>query len=103
MKKQKACVEGLSIEMLTRVGEVLKVLAHPHRLKIVEILEGHKGLPVHAIAEQLDLTHAATSQHLNHMKRAGILSAERKGKEVNYAITDTRSLTILKCIRTKAS
>ena len=103
MKKEENCVEGLSIEMLERVGEVLKVLAHPHRLKIVEILEGSKGLPVHTIAEKLELPHAATSQHLNHMKRVGILSAQRNGKEVNYAIADARSISILKCIRSKAS
>ena len=103
MMKRETCVDGLSIEMLARMGEVLRVLAHRHRLKIVEILEGSKGLPVHTISEQLELPHAATSQHLNHMRRVGILSAQRNGKEVNYAIADERSLSILKCIRSKAS
>lgn len=90
------------MEELARVGEVLKVLAHPCRLKIVEILEGSDGKPVHEIQQGVDLSHAATSQHLNQMRRAGLVASERRGKEVWYRISDERSLTILNCIRSKA-
>jgi DNA-binding transcriptional ArsR family regulator len=93
---------GLSIETLGRMAQVLRLLAHPHRLKIVEILEGSEGEPVHAIVERLGLPQAATSQHLNQMRRVGLVAAERRGKEVWYRIADRSSIRILNCIRSKA-
>jgi DNA-binding transcriptional ArsR family regulator len=40
----------------------------------------------------------ALSQHLNHMKRAGLVQAERRGKEVWYSIADRRAITVLHCM-----
>jgi len=91
----------LSHEVLARMAQVLKLLAHPHRLKIIEILEGEDEAPVHVIVERLGLPQGATSQHLNQMRRANLIEAERRGKEVWYRIADRRSLTILSCIRGK--
>lgn len=99
MKTNKGKKCGLSVELLARMAETIKLLAHPYRLKIVEILDVNGSLPVHEIVKQLDLPQAATSQHLNQMKRVGLIKAERKGKEVWYAVGDPRALTILGCIR----
>ena len=82
---------------------MLKLLAHAHRLKIVDILEHTESLPVFEIMQQLGLPQAATSHHLNAMKRVGLLTAERRGKEVWYSIADPRALTILSCIRQKGA
>jgi DNA-binding transcriptional ArsR family regulator len=97
-KKDRKCA-GLSVELLARMAETLKLLAHPRRLKIIEILDVSGSSPVHVIAEQLGLPQAATSQHLNQMKRLRLINAERKGKEVWYSVGDPRALTILGCIR----
>lgn len=93
------CGEALPLEMMARMAQVLKLLAHPQRLKVVEILDGRDEVPVRRIAEWLALPHAATSQHLNQMKRVGLLESERRGKEVWYRIADRRCINILKCIR----
>jgi DNA-binding transcriptional ArsR family regulator len=85
--------------MLDRMASVLKLLAHPQRLKIIEILEARREAPVHAVTERLGLPQAVTSQHLNAMKRAGLVASRRRGKEVWYEIADPRSITILDCIR----
>ena len=90
---------GLSMERLTRMTETLKLLAHPQRLKIIDILDRNGASPVYWIADELGLASAATSQHLNQMKRAGLIAAERHGREVRYAVLDPRALTILGCIR----
>ena len=92
---------GLTIPFLRRTAQVLRLLAHPRRLKIVEILEGRAGLPVGEIARRVGLPPAATSQHLNQMRRAGLLAADRRGREVRYRVADARSLAILNCIRKK--
>lgn len=92
---------ALTPERLGRMAQVLRLLAHPHRLKIVEILGGQDDAPVGRIAENLNLPPAATSQHLNLMRRVGLLEAERNGREVRYRIGDRRCLSILDCIRGK--
>jgi DNA-binding transcriptional ArsR family regulator len=94
------CVTELSVETLARAAQVLRLLAHPHRLKVIELLEAREdGAPVHEIAHRLRLPPAATSQHLNHMRRVGLVAARRSGRTVRYRIADARSLRILNCIR----
>ena len=93
----------LTIEYLDRVARMLKLLAHPHRLKIVEALDVSGALPVYELMTRLGLAQAPTSQHLNLMRRAGLVEAERRGREIWYDIADRRCLGILNCIRSKRS
>ena len=95
------CSGSLSIEDLARMAKVLKLLAHPYRLKIIELLESDGSAPVHLLVGQLGLTQAATSNHLKQMRRIGLVECERRGKEVWYRLGDRRSLTILNCMRSK--
>ena len=95
------CPQNLSIEDLARMAKVLKLLAHPYRLKIVDILESEDAVPVHGLVERLGLPQAGVSGHLKKMLRAGLVAAERRGKEVWYSVADRRSLSILDCMRTK--
>ena len=98
--KSTTCPQGeLTIEYLGRVAQMLRLLAHPHRLKIVEMLEKGGSVPVHRITDGLGLSQGATSQHLNQMRRVGLVDSERKGREVRYRIADGRSVSILNCIR----
>ena len=90
----------LTAEKLARTAEMLRVLAHPQRLRLIELLERKAvGLPVNELSACIGLAPAATSQHLNHMRRAGVLASLRQGREVWYRIADPRSLTILHCMR----
>lgn len=90
---------SLPIGLLERMAVVLRVLAHPHRLKVIEMLEERVAAPVSQIQLAIKLPQSATSQHLNHMKKVGLVKSTRRGKEVWYEINDTRALTILNCIR----
>ncbi len=80
------------------MAQVLRLLAHPHRLKILEILRYRDGVPVHEVAERVGLPPAATSQLLNQMRRIGLVRAEREGRVVRYQIADPRSVRVLDCI-----
>ena len=95
------CPQNLSIADLARMAKVLKLLAHPYRLKIVDILETEDAVPVHALMERLDLPQAVVSNHLQKMLRAGLVARQRRGKECWYSVGDRRSLTILNCMRAK--
>lgn len=94
---------GLTIEYLERVARMLKLLAHPHRLKIVEALDAGGACPVHGLMEAVGLPQAPMSQHLNLMRRAGLVEAHRRGREVWYDVADRRCLGVLNCIREKRS
>ena len=98
---QTNCLESLSPELLERMAMVLKLLAHPQRLRIIEILNRRGECPVHDIISELNAPQSVVSQHLNQMRRLGLVSASRRGKEVWYSIGDPRSLSILKCIQGK--
>jgi DNA-binding transcriptional ArsR family regulator len=90
----------LSIEYLQEAARMLRLLAHPHRLKIIDILDGKKdGLAVNSIVELLAINQSAVSQHLSSMQRAGLLKGSRHGKEVWYRIDNAKPLQILACIR----
>lgn len=95
-----SCETRLSVEDMERMAQVLRLLAHAQRLRLVERLE-RGAAPVHDLVEALDLPQATVSQHLNLMRRVGLVGAERRGKEVWYRIADPRSLTILDCMRKK--
>jgi ArsR family transcriptional regulator, zinc-responsive transcriptional repressor len=93
----------LKVEALQRAAETLKMLAHPQRLRIIEILERENQVPVYALVEETEFPQAIVSQHLNLMRRAGLLCSERRGKEMWYSICDPRALSILNCICTNCT
>jgi DNA-binding transcriptional ArsR family regulator len=66
-------------------AEILKVLGHPIRLKIVAGLCA-KECNVKHIWECLGLPQATVSQHLSLLKNKGIISGKRDGVEVHYTV-----------------
>lgn len=93
------CVnELIPMERLEQAATVLRLLAHPHRLRICELLSSDR-MPVGALAEHLGIHCNTASQHLNMMKAFGILASEREGKEVFYRVVDPRPNWLLECIR----
>lgn len=83
-------------------AECLKVLAHPHRLKIVALLK-EELLTVGEIAERLDTLNHMTSEHLRLMQRCGFLKSNRAGRKIYYQIAEPCLLEILKCVEKKFS
>ena len=91
-------LENLSSEAVGTAAEMLRTLAHPMRLRIIDLLHAAGELPVCGITDYLEIAQAATSQHLNHMRRVGLLKTERRGKEVWYSLADARPIALLNCI-----
>ena len=79
------------------VAEVLKAVAHPVRLRIVELLEAGE-MCVGDIVEALGGKQAITSQQLNMMKDKGVLSCRREGARVYYRIENKNVIKLLYCI-----
>lgn len=98
MNKASTRHRRLAPEELRRVADVLRLLAHPHRLAIIELLQQESKAPVRRVARWVGLSPAAASQHLNQLRRVGLLAAERRGREVWYRVEDMRCTAILECI-----
>ncbi len=82
----------------TLQAEYLKALAHPTRIRILELLN-QEGRCVSNIGEKLDLKQSNISQHLGILRSRGILSLRREGGHSIYCIKDTRALKILSMIK----
>ncbi|MEI6123039.1 MAG: metalloregulator ArsR/SmtB family transcription factor [Bacteroidota bacterium] len=90
--------EKINIDKLESAASRLKILAHPMRISIIELLEINKQLTVTQIYEKLNLEQAAASNHLNMMKTHGILKSYRSGKNSFYTINEPVYEKIIECI-----
>src|SRR6266478_3071452 len=77
---------------------VAKCQAHAHRLELLEQL-AQGECSVEILAAKTGLSIANTSQHLQQMRRAGIISARRDGKFVFYRLADESVLDLLAALR----
>ncbi len=80
------------------IAEVLKALAHPVRLCIVRGLIEKGGCNVCHMQECLGMPQSTTSQHLQKLRSAGIISGQRKGLEVTYKVCDQRVIELIKVL-----
>lgn len=85
-------------EIYTLQSEVMKILASPRRLEILHIL-ADGPCEVGRLAEELGITQPNASQHLAVMRSAGVVEAEREGREVRYRLTDPEIITACDIMR----
>jgi DNA-binding transcriptional ArsR family regulator len=68
-------------------SEVMKILASPRRLEILHLL-ADEPKEVGRLADEMGISQPNVSQHLAVMRAAGIVEAERDGREVRYHLAD---------------
>jgi DNA-binding transcriptional ArsR family regulator len=86
------------LTLFTQFAAVAKSLAHAHRLEILEQLaQGERSVEV--VAKRTGLSVANTSQHLQQMRRAGIVAARREGKFIFYTLADEAVLDLVSALR----
>jgi DNA-binding transcriptional ArsR family regulator len=68
-------------------AEVLKTLASPRRIEIIHVL-ARGPIEVGRLAELIGASQPNVSQHLSVLRTAGIVDAERDGREVRYRLSD---------------
>ena len=77
---------------------VAKAAAHPYRLELLEQLaQGERSVEV--LADRLKLSVANASQHLQHMRRGGLVAARRDGKFVFYRLAGDAVLDLVAALR----
>lgn len=88
-------------DFLECMAEALKSLGHPRRLRIVETLDIRGETSVGDIAAACGGSQSQVSQHLNQMRRLGLVAARRSGTQVLYRLASGHPVTILNCMREK--
>jgi ArsR family transcriptional regulator, zinc-responsive transcriptional repressor len=89
-----------SLEALSQAAECLKTLAHPHRLRMVQLLlQGQ--YTVGELAEACEIPSHMASEHLRLMQHCGFLKSSKDGRFVYYAVTEPHLANIMSCIESR--
>jgi ArsR family transcriptional regulator len=87
----------MEVIIAQQIADVLKAVAHPVRLQIVEALEiGEKC--VGDIMAATGHPQSIISQHLGLMKDKGILDCRREGTKAFYSIRNKNVIHLLHCV-----
>lgn len=88
----------LATEKIEKAAFILKTIAHPMRLRIIEYLNEKEKMSVGELCQALDCEQSLTSHHLSNMKLKGILSSQREGKNIYYSLKEKDVTNILACL-----
>jgi len=86
---------------LENTAEVLKVMAHPIRLKIIKSLIDNGPSNVGSLQEKFHIPQPTVSSHLGKLRRAGILISRRNGTEIYYKVENEFILKLASALFTK--
>ena len=88
------------LDALRKAAECLKVLAHPVRIRIVQLLL-HDRYTVGEIAQDCDIPENVASEHLRLMQRCGFFNSQREGRKVFYQVAEPHLERIIECIESR--
>ena len=90
----------LEPHVLAEAAEVIRVLGHPVRLRIIECLEAGERT-VSELQQRLRAPQAIVSQQLARMRAAGMVACRREGSSRYYRVADQRVVQMLSCLRNR--
>ena len=85
---------------LGEAAECLKTLAHPHRLRMIQMLLRGR-YTVGELAGACGIPSHMASEHLRLMQRAGFLTAEKDGRKAYYRVAEPHLASILACVEAR--
>ncbi len=85
---------------MSRAAACLRTIAHPHRLRMIQMLLGDE-YTVGELARACGIAPHAASEHLGRMRDRGLLQSERRGREVYYQIAEQGLASIMSCIENR--
>jgi len=81
-------------KLFAQFAAVAKTLGHAHRLELLEqVAQGERSVEI--LAQRTGLSIANASQHLQHLRRAGLVAARREGKFAYYQLADDAVLDLV--------
>jgi ArsR family transcriptional regulator, zinc-responsive transcriptional repressor len=96
-----AKIENLiDLESLEQAADCLRTLAHPHRLRMVQmLLQGDYA--VGELAEACGIPSNAASEHLRLMKHCGFLTSRKDGRRIYYQVCEPHLKNIMDCVQSR--
>ena len=79
-------------------AEVCKALAHPHRMRILDLLRKGERC-VCEMAPEIGIAEANLSQHLAILRKAGLVDNRREGHAIFYRVRDPRLFEVIDQMR----
>lgn len=86
-----------SVETFAPAADCLKTLAHPVRLRMVQLLLGGR-YTVGELAADCEIPDNVASEHLRLLQRCGFLSSQRQGRFVYYEVAEPHLEPLMACI-----
>lgn len=90
--------KDIDLGKIKRMAEILKLIGHPIRLKILRVLDENPSLTVAEVQEKVEIEQSLLSHHLIKMKDKGVLKSSRNGRNINYSLKDRQILKIFDCM-----
>lgn len=81
-----------------RQAALLKALAHPLRLQLVHGLLAAGCRNVHCMEERTGVSQSCISQHLQKLRSAGVVEAERSGNQVYYRVSSPQAAALVRVL-----
>jgi len=100
MVETKAKTELLGMDALDHAAGRLRTIAHPHRLRMIQMLLG-ESYTVGELAEACNIPPSSASEHLGKMRDRGLLVGNRKGRMIYYSIAEDGLQSIMNCIENR--
>lgn len=89
----------IDTQELQKCAIMLKAIAHPLRIAIIELLEEHGSLSVTEIYQHLQIEQAVASHHLGILKNKDVLESYRDGKNMLYTLKHPHISRVIDCIQ----
>ncbi|WDQ18063.1 ArsR/SmtB family transcription factor [Rhodopirellula sp. P2] len=89
-----------NVQAFAEAAECLKTLAHPVRLRIVQLLL-HSRYTVGEIAADCEIADNLASEHLRLLQRCGFLDSEREGRRVYYQVVEPHLSQLMACVESR--
>ena len=96
--QRRVVLRRVNRRVLERAANILKLLGHPERLMILEVLESGE-LTVGDICSACSLEQAICSQHLRRLRQLEVVACRKAGLHVYYRVVEPKVRHILNCIR----
>ena len=90
----------ISLGALEQAAECLRTIAHPHRLRMIQMLL-HGRYMVGELADACEIPSHMASEHLRLMQRSGLLASDRDGRKTYYQIAEPHLANIMACIEAR--
>jgi len=90
----------IGLDALEQAAECLRTLAHPHRLRMIQMLLSGR-YTVGELADACGIPSHMASEHLRLMQRCGFLNSEKEGRKAYYQIAEPHLANIMACVEAR--